>query len=351
MVQRKNLRGLVFLGLYLFIPSTLEPVFGQEPFYKGKTISIVVGTKAGDVYDLYARLMAQHLVTQIPGNPNIIVQNMPGAAALIAANYVYNVAKPDGLTIGAIYPALYFDQLIGRTEVKFDWNKFGWLGSPVTSNHLLYMRADSPYKTMDDVRKASEAPKCGATGTTSTAYYVPHLMQEVLGTKFNIVMGYQAGQDIDLAVERGEVVCRAFTITAFLAREPFHTWRKKGFVRVLAQTGKRRDPRLGDVPTIYELMDRYKATEAGRRLATLVLAAGDFGRPYVVPPGMPADRLKILREAFAKVLNSPDVKGDAEKKKLEIDPSSGEELEALAKEVMSQPPETVERMKKMLGKK
>lgn len=341
---------IFLLALSPFNPLTLNPALGQEPFYKGRTVSIVVGTKAGDVYDLYARLMAQHLPKYIPGNPNIIVQNMPGAASLITANYVYNVAKPDGLTIGAIYNALYFDQLIGRSEVKFDWNKFGWLGSPVTSNHLLYMRADTPYKTMDDVRKASEAPKCGATGTTSTAYWVPKLLEEVIGTKFNIVMGYQAGQDIDLAVERGEVVCRAFTITAFFAREPFHTWRKKGFVRVLAQTGKRRDPRLGDAPTIHELMDRYKATEAGRRLATLTLAAGDFGRPYVVSPGTPGDRLKILREAFAKVVNSPDGKSDAEKKKLEIDPTSGEEMEALAKEVMSQPPETVERMKKMLGK-
>ena len=350
MVQRKNLRGLVFLGLYLFIPSTLEPVFGQEPFYKGKTISIVVGTKAGDVYDLYARLMAQHLVTQIPGNPNIIVQNMPGAAALIAANYVYNVAKPDGLTIGAIYPALYFDQLIGRTEVKFDWNKFGWLGSPVTSNHLLYMRADSPYKTMDDVRKASEPPKCGATGTTSTAYYVPHLMQEVLGTKFNIVMGYQAGQDIDLAVERGEVVCRAFTITAFLAREPFHTWRKTGFVRALIQTGRKRDPKLPDVPTIYELMDQYKTAEGSRRLVTLVLAAGALGRPLVGTPGIPSDRVRTLREAFAKTLKDPEFLDEINKRKYELEPVGGEELEALAKEVMAQPPDVIERMRKLLGK-
>jgi tripartite-type tricarboxylate transporter receptor subunit TctC len=321
----------------------------QAPFYEGKTISIVVGTKAGDVYDLYARLLAYHIPKYIPGTPNIIVQNMPGAASLIAANYVYNVAKPDGSTIGAIYPALYFDQLIGRKEIKFDWAKFAWIGSPVTSNHLLYMRADAPYKTIEDIRKASEPPKCGATGTTSTAYYMPHLMQEVLRTKFNIVMGYQAGQDIDLAVERGEVVCRAFTITAFFAREPFTTWRKKGFVRVLMQTGRKRDPRLPDVPTIYELMEQYKTPDSDRRLATLVLAAGDFGRPYVLPPGTPGDRFKIVRQGFTKTINDPDIRADAEKKKLEIDPTSGEELETLAKEVIAQPPEIIERMRKMLG--
>jgi tripartite-type tricarboxylate transporter receptor subunit TctC len=212
------------------------------------------------------------------------------------------------------------------------------------------MRADAPYKNMGDIHKASEPPKCGATGTTSTAYWVPKLLEEVIGTKFNVVMGYQAGQDIDLAVERGEVVCRAFTITAFFAREPFTTWRKKGFVRVLVQTGKRRDPKLPDVPTIYELMDQYKTPESARRLATLVLAAGDFGRPYVLTPDTPSDQLKTLREAFTKTINDRAVIEDAQKKRLEIDPTPGEELEALAKEVINQPPQVVERMRKMLGK-
>jgi len=339
----------LFCTLFFFLLWSAH-LQAQAPFFQGKTISIFVGTKAGDVYDLYARLLAQHMPKHIPGNPNIIVQNMPGAASLIVANHVYNVAKPDGLTIGAIYPALYFDQLIGRKEIKFDWAKFAWIGSPVTSNHLLYMRADTPYKTMADVRKASEPPKCGATGTTSTAYWVPKLLEEVIGTKFNIVMGYQAGQDIDLAVERGEMQCRAFTITAFFAREPFTTWRKTGFVRVLAQTGRKRDRRLPDVPTIHEFMDQYKTPESARRLATLVLAAGDFGRPYVLPPGTPGDTVKIIRQAFSKTINDPEVKADAEKKKLEIDPTSGEELETLAKEVTTQTPEIIERMRKMLGK-
>ena len=339
----------ILLALVLSLVTGAD-LSAQSPFYQGKTVSIIVGTKTGDVYDLYARLLAQHMPKYIPGNPNIIVQNMPGAASLIAANHVYNVAKPDGLTVGAIYPALYFDQVIGRTEVRFDWSKFSWIGSPVTSNHLLYMRADAPYKTIGDILKASDPPKCGATGTTSTAYYVPKLLEEVIGTKFNVVTGYQAGQDIDLAVERGEVICRAFTITAFFAREPFHTWRNKGFVRVLMQTGRKRDPKLADVPTIYELMDQYKARDSARHLATLVLAAGDFGRPYVLPPKTPADRVNIFREAFAKAIKDETVLADAVKRQLEIDPTFGEELEKLAKEVVGQPPEVVARMRQMLGK-
>jgi tripartite-type tricarboxylate transporter receptor subunit TctC len=340
-------RFFVALCCVLFWVSTGE---AQAPFYQGKTVSIVVGTKAGDAFDLYARLLAQHLPKYIPGSPNIIVQNMTGASSLVAANHVYNVAKPDGLTIGAFFPALYFDQVIGRQEVRFDWSKFVWIGSPVTSNHLLYMRADTPYKSLGDVAKGSEPPKCGASGTTATAYYVPKLLDEVIGTKFNIVTGYQSGSDVDLAIERGEIVCSARTITAFFAREPFHTWRKTGFIRVLMQTGKKRDPRLKDVPTIYETMNQHKSPESGRRLATLVLAAGDFGRPYVFPPNTPADRAKIIRQAFKRTLEDETVIADAEKKKLEIDPNFSDELEKLAKEVVDQPPEIVAKMRQMLGK-
>lgn len=327
-----------------------SPSVAQTPYYGGKTITIIAGTKAGDVYDTYARLFAQHMPKFIPGNPNIIVQNMPGAGSMIAANHLYSVAAPDGLTIGAIFPALYFDQIVGRKEVQYDWAKFVWIGSPVTSNHLLYMRADSPYKTIDDVVKASTPPKCGASGTSSTGYYVPKLLDEVVGTKFDVVLGYQAGQDIDLAVERGELACRAFTVTAFFAREPFISWRKNNFVRVLVQTGHKRDGRLRDTPTIYELMDRFKTSTAGRNLTTLVLAGGQFGRPYVLPPNTPADRVKIIREAFEKVLADESVIADAKKKKLEFDPTSSQELEQLAKEVVSQPPEIVGKMRQLLEK-
>jgi tripartite-type tricarboxylate transporter receptor subunit TctC len=346
MLQKPSI--LLAATLSLLIASA-TPAAAQTP-YAGKTMTIVAGTKAGDVYDLYARMFAQFMPKYIPGNPNIIVQNMPGAGSMIAANFVYNVSNPDGLTIGAIFPALYFDQVVQRPEVKFDWSKFAWIGSPVTSNHLLYMRADSKFKTIHDVVNASPAPKCGATGTSSTAYYVPKLLDEVIGTNFEIVLGYQSGQDIDLAVERNEVICRAFTITAFFAREPFITWRKKKFVNVLMQTGRKRDPRLKDTPTIYELMDKYKTPEAGRNLATLVLAAGDFGRPYVMPPNTPPEQVKIIREAFEKTLSDEAVKADAKKKKLELDPSSAEELEKLAKEVTSQSPEIIARMKKLLAK-
>ena len=340
------------IALVLSVLSALlfsRSLHAQTPFYQGKTITIIVGTKAGDVYDLYPRLVAQHWTKNIPGNPNIIIQNVPGAASLIAANQVYNLAKPDGLTLGAIYPALYFDQLIKKTEVRYDWAKIPWIGSTVTSNHLMYMRADTPYKSTDDVRKATVAPKCGSTGISSTGYYMPKLMEEVLGSKFDIVTGYQAGQDVDLAVERGEIQCRAFTITAYFAREPFISWRKRNFTNVLIQTGAKRDSRLKDVPTIYELMDRYKTTDAGRKLAKVILASGDFGRPIVASPGVPADRLKLLRDSFDKTLADPAFLAEAEKQRLEIDPTRWDEMESLAKDVMATPSDVVARMRKLLG--
>jgi tripartite-type tricarboxylate transporter receptor subunit TctC len=339
-------------ALFVFVASLLSTLSAaaQTDFYKGKTITVYVGTTPGALYDQWSRILAMHIGKHIPGNPSLVVQNMPGAGHKIVANYVYNKSKPDGLNlIGSIVPSLYFDQLIGRKEVQYDWGKFVWIGSPVQGEYQMYMRADSPYKTMDDVRNASQPPKCGAQGTSDTAYYLPKLFEETLGTKFNLVTGYPGGPEIDLAVERGEIQCRAFTIEAFLSREPYHAWRKKGFVRNIIQTGRKRDPKLGDTPTMYELMDRYKTPDASRSLANVVLAAGALGRPMLGSPGIPADRVKILRDAFNATMKDPEFLAELDKRKFDLDPTSGEELEKIVKEAMSQPPDVIARLKKLLG--
>ncbi|HWO40987.1 MAG TPA: tripartite tricarboxylate transporter substrate-binding protein [Candidatus Eisenbacteria bacterium] len=324
--------------------------YAQAPFYQGKTIRVIVGTPAGNLYDLWARLIVAHMGKHIPGNPDFIVQNMPGAGHVVAANHLYTVVKPDGLTvIGSIIPSLYLNQLIGRPEIQFEWAKYSWIGSPARGDSQMYMRADTPYRTMEDVRGAKEPPKCGATGVTGPDSYLPKMMQETVGAKFSIVTGYPGGTDIDLAVERGEIHCRAFTIEAFFGREPYHTWRKKGFVRNLFQTGRKRDPRLPDTPTVYELMDQYKTPDAGRRLATVLLAAGDMGRPMLGPPGVPPDRLKTLRDAFKKTMEDEQFQAEVKKRAYEFDPVDGETLQALAREATTQPPEIIERLKKVLG--
>ncbi len=342
------MKGIV-LALLLLLPWGRE-LQAQTSFYQGKSIRLVVGSSAGSTYDLYARLIAQYWGKHIPGKPEFVVQNMPGAGSLIAANHIYNAVKPDGLTLASINPAIYFNQLAGRKEVQFDWGKFAYLGSPDRSEHLLHMRVDSPVKTIHDVRRASEPPKCSATATGTTGHYFPRLLEETIGTKFNIVSGYPGAPEMDLALERNEVHCRALTLAAWFAGEIYRKWRENGFTRVLIQTGRKRDPRLGQVPTLPELMDEYKTPESSRRLASVVLASGELSRPYVGPPGLPVDQVKILREALMKTLNDPQFLAEAKKRNVDIEPATGEELEQIAKEVVIQPPEVIERMQKLLGK-
>lgn len=339
----------IFLLLAIVFVSPTNAL-AQAPFYQDKTLRIIAGYGAGSVDDAWTRMIGRYLIKYIPGNPNIIVQNMPGAGAMIAANYVFKVAKPDGLTLGGIRAGLYFDQLVGRSEVQFDWPRFTWLGTPTQVEQIIYIRANTPYKTIHDVRKATVPPKCGATGTASTGYYVGNLLEETLGAKFNTLTGYKDGPEVDLAVEREEVQCRGISLETLFGREPLISWFKNGFVRVLVQTGKKRDPKLPDVPTIWELMNEYKTPDAGKRLATIILSVGAFGRPYVSSPGLPPDRAKILQSAFAKTLIDPDFQAQTKERKLELDPVAGEALETLAREVIAQPAEVIERMKRLLEK-
>ena len=212
------MRRVIFLIVYVscFTP----PLQAQSDFYKGKQMKIVVGASTGAASDLYARVVAHHLPKQIPGKPDIIVQNMPGGGSITAANYVYSVAKPDGLTLGAVTAPIYFAQLLGRKEVQFDWGKFTWIGTPEENDELFFIRSDQPYKTLLDLRKASEPPRCGASGVGSTGFYIPKLLEEIFGLKINMVTGYPGAADVDVAVEKNEVHCRGTTISAFFGREP-----------------------------------------------------------------------------------------------------------------------------------
>ncbi len=339
-------RAIFVLSAILF---WISPGHAQSDFYKGKQMRIVVGASAGAASDLYARAVAQHLPKQIPGRPEVIVQNMPGGGSMTAANYVYSVAKPDGLTLGAVTAPIYFAQLLGRREVQFDWAKFTWIGTPEENDELLFIRSDQPYKTLLDLRKAADPPRCGASGVGSTGYYIPKLLEEVFGLKISLVTGYPGAADVDVAVEKNEVHCRGTTISAFFGREPGKTWAKSGFVRFLVQTGDKRNHRLPDTPTIWELMDQEKGMEAKKRLARVVLGPGAFGRPILATPGIPAERVKLLREAYMNMMKDPEFLAEAKKRQWEIAPVSGEKLEALAREVIHQPADIVERMKKIMG--
>jgi tripartite-type tricarboxylate transporter receptor subunit TctC len=350
-MQRQGLTlTTICLAVFLFAPGLASKAWTQaEPFYKGKTIRIMVGSTAGGFYDRWARLFARYMGKYIPGQPEIIAQNMPGAGSVIAANHVFNVAKPDGLTIAMPLNSLYVDQLAGRGEVQFDLRKFHWIGSPAVESVIMYMRADTPYRSIADIVKAKEPPKCGGTGTASSDYILAKVLEETIGARINNVLGYAGGTEIDIAVEKGEVVCRAHSTSAHFGREPFDTWHKKGFDRHLVQTSRKRDSRAPDVPTVNEIFDQFKVPANSRQIAQVVLAAGDFGRPMIVTPGTPSERVKILRDAFFKTLSDPEVLAEAKKSRMDVEPTSGEELESLVKEIFDSPPEVLERVKKLLA--
>jgi tripartite-type tricarboxylate transporter receptor subunit TctC len=295
-------------------------------------------------------MLSRYMPKYIPGNPTFVVQNMPGAGSLTATNYVYAVAKPDGLTIGWPSNAIYLDQLVGRKEVQFDLRKFAWIGSPVKEPAIFYMRADAPFKSIQDVKNSSEPPKCGSTGTASTDFILARMLEDTLPPlKINTVQGYPGGSEIDLAVEKGEVVCRGMTASPFFGREPFLTWQKKNFVRVLVYTGDKRDPRIPDVPTLNEIFTKEKVPEASRRVAEVILAGESFGRPIVATPGIPAERVRELRRAFEQAMKDPELLAEAKKQRMDVEPETGENLEKLAIKILNQPPEVLTRVKKILS--
>jgi tripartite-type tricarboxylate transporter receptor subunit TctC len=253
------------------------------------------------------------------------------------------------LVLGLVNSALYIDQLLGAKEVKFDWPKFSWIGSPEQISQVLFIRADGPYKTLEDIRKAAEPPRCASLARSGLGYYLPRLLEEGLGVKFNIVTGYGGGGEMNLAIEKGEAHCRAGTASAYVGREPTRTWMKNGFVRALAQSGTTRYPRLPDVPTIHELLDAHKSSEAVKRVAKVILASGDLGRPFITSPATPGERVKVLRAAFSATMKDDELLAGAKKRRWDLDLTTGEELEKLSKELMVQPPEVVESVKKMLA--
>jgi len=349
MKPRTNSIITILLSLLISWGFSSSPTFAAEaePFYKNKTIRIVVGLSPGGGYDRAARLVSRYMGQYIPGSPMMLVQNMTGASSVIAANYVYGVAKADGLTMVAPHNNIYLNQLTGGPEVKFDMRKFHWIGASEKDDMMLFIRADAPYKSIGDIVRAKEPPRCGSTGFGSTDYVMSRILGETVGANINNIIGYPGSSEIALALERGEVICMGMTIPTYFTREPFLTWQKKGFIRFLAQSGLKRDERVTGAPTIYELMDEFKTPAIGRQVAEAMMASGEWARALLVHPGTPLERVKILREAYEKALHDPDLIAEAKKGRVEIKFSKGEELEALIRKVMEQPPEVIARIRRL----
>ena len=308
-----------------------------QPNFAGKTLTIIVGYKPGGGYDGTARMLARHLPQHIPGKPTVIVQNMPGGNSIIAANHMYNVAKPDGLTIGTFNRNLPIAQLTGVQGVKFDITKFAWIGSAANETTILAIRDDLPYKTFDELRKAKEPVVIGSTGPGANTYDFPLLLKDMLGINFKIVSGYSSSADIMLAVERKEVDGRAGSYSSI---QPFID---RKLVRPVIRA-RTTDKRLAQLP----VDESFAPNPRAKAIMALRSAPEQIARPYVLPPGTPADIVKAMRDAFAATIADPATQAEAKKTQQDLDFTSGEEAQKILKEVLSQPKDIVAEFSKYI---
>ena len=330
---------LGFIAALLATPSS-----AQDPvaaFYKGKQVNLVVGSSAGGGYDTYARLLGRHLGAHIPGEPVIVTSNMPGAGSNIAAAYIYNVAPKDGSAIGAVQTAAVLDPLFAdKTRLQHDSSKFIYLGSGTVDYYVCVVRADAPVKDFKDALTHEVIMGASAPGTSTRDF--PALLNNTVGTKFRIVSGYPGTREITLAIEKGEVqgVC-GFSWSSLSAQHP--DWLASGFIRILVQENPKGHPEINRMG-VPHATDFAKSPQ-DRAIMELVYASEVFGRPYVLPPGVPAERVAALRKAFLDTMKDPELKAEGEKLGLDLDPISGEELQEIAARIYATPPDIVARAK------
>ncbi|MBY5827565.1 Bug family tripartite tricarboxylate transporter substrate binding protein [Rhizobium leguminosarum] len=305
-----------------------------EEFYRGKTIDMIIGYTPGGGYDQYARLVSRFLGQHMPGKPQIIPRNMPGAASFLAANYIYNVAPKDGTVLGMVAQSVPLSQAMGEPALKLDSSKFPQIGSPAMDNNVVVTWKTSKIKTVTDAQK--EKSIMGATGGSTSAQF-PTIMNSVLGTKFEIITGYPGGNEINFAMENGEVDGRGSVNWASV--KPLG-WVEKKSVNVLVQIGLQREPDLPDVPLIFELAQNPE----DEKLLRLLSAPTALGRPVITTPDVPADRVQALRDAFDKMVVDPAFLKAAAEEGLMVRPRSGKELQTIVDEIISAPPKVMSRL-------
>jgi tripartite-type tricarboxylate transporter receptor subunit TctC len=282
-------------------------------------------------------VIARHMGRYIPGNPNLIVQNMPGGGNLLATNFMYNIAPKDGMTIATVHSAMPLHQMLDGRGVRFDAGKFNWLGSTGPENELILVWHTVGIRTIQDVMQREVI--LGATGSGSGLSIIPTAMNNVLGTKFKLVIGYKTSEDINLALQRGEVQARAFGLNSIVAQHP--DWLRDKKVVFLAQAGVKRDHLLPDAPLLTELA----ANDDQRAILKLISSPAGVGHPYLAPPGVPPDRLAMLRKAFDATLRDQAFLAEAAKLQIEIDPMNADELGAVIADTIMASPELVARTK------
>jgi tripartite-type tricarboxylate transporter receptor subunit TctC len=317
-----------------------------EQFFRGKTINIYVGSSAGGGYDTYGRLVARHLGKHVPGHPTIVVQNMPGAGSNKASGYIYTVAPKDGTAIGAIFPGAILQPLLGDTPVQHEPAKFLYVGSANSDVYHCFARTDAPAKGFRDA--LTREVIVGASNEGGTTRDLPAMMNNLAGAKFRIVTGYAGSKEIGLAVERNEVhgAC-GIGWTGFTTLYPH--WFEKKIVSMTLQLSVKGHAELNAMGV--PLATEFARSKEDRQAMELVLSQGLFGRPFVLPPGVPQERVDALRQAFTAAMADPALIADAKKAKLDLEPIGGAELQNLIAQLYALPPTIVEKAKQSLAYK
>lgn len=337
---------LLSLLISIFLALGAASVSAQEPFYKGKAIRIVVGFAAGGGFDTYSRVIARHIGKHIPGNPAVIVENMTGAGSLIAANHVYNVAKPDGLTIGHFIGGLFLGQVLGQKGIEFDARKFEYIGAPVKDHVVCALTRASGITSVEKWMAAKTPVKMGGTAPgNSTPDNATRVLKAALGLPIQLVSGYKGTSQIRLAAESGELAGGCWGWDSISA-----TWRKaldSGEAVVVVQAARKPHPDLPNVPLAINLA---KTAEARVLIETAVHGDSEIVRTYTLPPGTPRERVQMLRNAFQETLRDPEFVADATKSKLGVDPVSSKEVERIIAGLFKLDPGLLDKLKDILYK-
>jgi tripartite-type tricarboxylate transporter receptor subunit TctC len=341
--RRKEMRLVRFLSGVALAGLMMAPAAAQTPeFYKGKTVQMMIGYSVGGGYDVYGRLIAKYMGNHIPGKPTVVPQNMTGAGSLKLANYLYNVAPKDGSVIGAIGRGIAFDPLLGIKGAKFDALKFTWLGSANDEVSVCVAWKTSGIHNFGDLH--TKPMTVGASGGGADTDVFPKVLNSVLDTKMKVISGYPGGNDINLAMERGEVQGRCGWSWSSVV-STHSDWFQNKDMTVLVQLALEKSPDLPNVPLITDLAKTPKQKQTLR----LIFARQVMGRPYLAPPGLPKDRATALQKAFMDTMKDPDFLAAAKKADLEINPVSGDKIQALLEESHSAPKDVVARAAELLA--
>ncbi len=337
-----NLHLARLLAVFGVATVAVGPALAQAPseFFKDKTVTFYVGLSAGGGYDVNARLVARHIGKYIPGNPQVIVRNMPGGGGLVMTNYVANVANKDGLHIGAPQRGIPFEPLLGdHSNAKFDAVKLNWIGSANTDTSVAVVHKRTDVKVWQDLRTRKNDVIVAGTGIGTESVTVPYILRNLLGFKFRVIAGYPGGSEMNLAMLRGEVDGRG-TFSWTSLKPHLKEWVDTGELVILYQQGLRKHPDIPNVPLVLDLADEPDI----RRVLRVQFTAFELGRPYFVSDGVPADRVAALRRAFDMAMKDKTLLADADKLNQEINPFTGEEMQKVLADVYATPKALIARL-------